>query len=79
MKTLIYFFSCFSLMVLVGCEKSPEEKCFDAQMLAWANTPTNERDFKHFLWKFNQPSVYKDDANGKSQYEANAWARCMKK
>ena len=62
MKILIYFFSCLTLVVLVGCQKSPEEMCFDAQMdLAtsmqrWANYEEIER----------------------KTFKALAWQRCMK-
>ena len=86
MKTLIYFFSCFSLMVLVGC--SSEQKCFDAQMKAWDTAETNTSyhlgtnkiiQYKSFNDKAYWIVVKGNPANGKAEYEADAWARCMKK
>lgn len=72
--------------------KPPEEKCFDAQMKAWdaapiekfsdsityksivgypGNTPYNETEY------YFQYARKKLDAKGK--FEADAWARCMKR
>ena len=72
MKTLIYFLSCFSLLALVGC--SPEEKCFDAQMKVWdlSKVYKNQKGIDNWGW-------YDNDATGKAQFEADAWARCMKR
>lgn len=104
MKTLIYFFSCFSLLVLVGCQKSPEqksseEKCFDAQMKAWDATPIEENYFNLDPTGDKYKSIAGYPGNmrnqiksndywlswggkkldAKAKFEADAWARCMKK
>jgi hypothetical protein len=104
MKTLIYFFSCLLLYLphLANAQifgKSPEEKCFDAQMKIWDATPIEE-----YLVR-NKPSgdTYKSivgypgnmrfdieskdywlswdgkKLDAKAKFEADAWARCMKK
>ena len=76
MKILIYFFSCLllSLPHLANAKKSPEEKCFDAQMKVWDLTKVNS-----YNDKFINSVPYTNDATGKAQYEADAWARCMKR
>ena len=69
---------------MVGCEKSPEEKCFDAQMKAW-DLKKPQRGIIHSEEKvfIDQQRVqlqhYANDLSGKANYEADAWARCMKR
>ena len=101
MKLLIYFFSCLllSFPYLANAQifgKSPEEKCFDAQMKVFEEKQTR-RQFVSGLqgksigytyhhkqmtennsgdWKFNEE---KDRWMSKSAWEADAWARCMRK
>ena len=96
MKTLIYFFSCLllSLPHLANAQifgKSPEEKCFDAQMKIWDSTPIKKSKgdrYKSIVGYPGNVPFYTDiyyfqfgqetlDAKGK--FEADAWARCMKK
>ena len=79
MKILIYFFSCLSLLVLVGC--SPEQKCFNAQMKLWDAKEVRTVYIRTYGQKAKvfKHDVYIIDDEGKAEYEANAWARCMKR
>ena len=63
MKLLIYFFSCLSLLVLVGCQKSPEEMCFDAQM----DLVTSSKQWADA------------DEFGRKKLKALLWQECMKR
>ena len=71
-------------MVLVGC--SPEQKCFDAQMKVWDTTEIYTWNSPTNLYKEINGKTYwlmdrgkKTDKEGKAHYEADAWARCMKR
>ena len=96
MKIIIYFFSCllFSLPHLANAQifgKSPEEKCFDAQMKIWDSTPITK--VKGYRYKsivgylgnvpYNKDIYYfqygQETLDAKAHYEADAWARCMKR
>ena len=76
MKTLIYFFSCLSLLVLVGCQKSPEEMCFDSQMKLWDQTPVDKDGDKFLL---STQGYFKNNEKGKTEWEATAWTKCIKR
>ena len=87
MKILIYFSSCFSLLVLVGCH--PEQQCFRAQMKVWDTTEIKRGEkgsgYEQILRKEINGADYLitdydgNPTNVKAQYEADAWVRCMKK
>ena len=103
MKTLIYFFSCLllSLPHLANAQifgKSPEEKCFDAQMKAWDAAPIKEHlglgdkpsgdTYKSIVGypgntRYNETKYWfryhREKLDAKGKFEADAWARCMKK
>ena len=94
MKIPIYFFSCFSLLVLVGC--SPEQQCFNAHMKlfeeskkTYAQFAEDWKDYERYEymqnrireknagnWRYNRE---KNRWISKSQWEAWAWSKCMKK
>ena len=97
MKNPLYFFSCLLLSSphLANSQvfgKSPEEKCFDAQMKVW-NTIPNQPLFVYRTGSSEKKGYGKiindkkyltmlegnPDKSGKAQYEAEAWVRCMKR
>ena len=103
MKSLFYVFSCLllSLPHLANAQifgKSPEEKCFDAQMKIWDATPIEEHyglgnkpsgdTYKSIVGypgnrRYNETeywfSLKGKKLDAKSKFEADAWARCMKR
>ncbi len=66
------FFSCFSLLALVGCgksPKSPEEICVEAQITVFDQAEKGTKQREYFDTAFKS----------RDTYNAWAWRECMKK